>query len=89
MEWWNIGMLVSKDISYLHDMNTFHVKWDFSNRPLSHFPRTHCSIIPLFHHSNYERSELSLAIEGETDSATAAPTDQLKVESGFYSVCPL
>ena len=35
------------------------VKRDFANKPLSHFPRTHYSIIPVFQHSNCERSELS------------------------------
>ena len=38
MEKWNIGMLVSKGISYFFNINTFHVKWTFSNKPLSHFP---------------------------------------------------
>ena len=39
------------------------VKRDFANKPLSHFPRTHCSIIPLFQHSNCERSELTCNLQ--------------------------
>ena len=39
----------------------FPVKRDLANRPPSHFPRTHYSIIPVFQHSNCERSELSPA----------------------------
>ena len=56
MEWWNNGMLVFKG-SYTFFNSQ--VKRDFANKPLSHFPRTHYSIIPLFHYSNGERSELS------------------------------
>jgi len=35
------------------------VKRGFDSSPLSHFSRTHYSNIPLFQHSNCERSELS------------------------------
>jgi hypothetical protein len=33
----------------------------FIIKPSSHYPRTHCSDIPVFHHSNCERSELRAA----------------------------
>ena len=39
------------------------VKRGFDSNPLSHFSRTHYSMIPLFQHSNCERSELSSASE--------------------------
>jgi hypothetical protein len=32
---------------------------NFSNEPTHHFPKPQYSIIPVFQHSNYERSELS------------------------------
>ena len=35
------------------------VKRGFDSTPLSHFSRTHYSTIPLFQHSNCERSELT------------------------------
>jgi hypothetical protein len=56
MEWWNIGMLVSKGSFPFFD---FPVKATFANKPVTHLPRTHHSIIPVFQHSNGERSELS------------------------------
>jgi len=40
------------------------VKRGFDSSPLSHFSRTHYSTIPLFHHSNCERSELTWEYDG-------------------------
>ena len=37
----------------------FNVKRTFANNPIYHLPKTHYSIIPFFHYSNCERSELS------------------------------
>ncbi len=41
MEWWNVGLL--KDIIFFIKMNL----------PLNHHTKTHCSIIPVFQHSNW------------------------------------
>jgi hypothetical protein len=59
MEWWNDGPPEAdqKDINY----------FNFSVNPVGggtinptlHHPRPHYSTIPLFHHSNCERSELT------------------------------
>jgi hypothetical protein len=49
MEWWNIGMLFLKgNISLINSLNI-----NIINKPLFQFPRTHYSIIPVFHHSNW------------------------------------
>ena len=59
MECWNIGTL---SIEGSYTFINLPVKSHFANKPLSHFPRTHYSIIPVFQHSNCERSELSSAL---------------------------
>jgi len=50
VEWWNIGMLILKGSFSFID---FSVKESFTNKPPSHFSKTHYSIIPLFQHSNW------------------------------------
>ncbi len=56
MEWWNNGMLISKE---RYSFINFTVKRSFVNIPISHSPKTHYSIVPVFQYSNCERSELS------------------------------
>ena len=41
------------------------VKKKMANKPISHFSKTHYSIIPVFHYSNCERSELSSVDDGD------------------------
>ena len=52
-------MLVSKGIVLFMDFFNYPVKIDFINNPFFHFSKTHYSIIPVFQHSNCERSELT------------------------------
>jgi hypothetical protein len=59
MECWNIGMLIQKRSFSSSIITNFHVKKNFASKPMSHFTKTHYSIIPVFQHSNCERSELS------------------------------
>jgi hypothetical protein len=54
-ERWNIGF--QKDISYfIFIVNPVD---DGAINPTLHYPRTHYSTFPVFHHSNCERSELT------------------------------
>ena len=55
-EYWNIDI---KRKLLIYSFINFSVQKNIANKPLSHFPITHHSIIPVFQHSNYERSELS------------------------------
>ena len=59
LECWNVGMLVIESTLLLSEYSHFFVKGNVVSIPLSHFPRTHYSIIPVVHYSNCERSELS------------------------------
>jgi hypothetical protein len=36
----------------------------------NHYPKTHCSTIPVFHHSNCERSELTLIFVASIKTAS-------------------
>jgi hypothetical protein len=55
VERWNIGY--HKDISHFYFF--VHPVGGGIINPTLHYPRTHYSTIPVFHHSNYERSKLS------------------------------
>jgi len=55
MERWNIGF--QKDT--IHFNFIVNPAGGGTINPTLHYPRTHYSTIPLFHHSNCERSELS------------------------------
>jgi hypothetical protein len=59
MEWWNVGppQADQKDISHFNFIvNPF---GGGIINPTLHYPKTHYSTIPVFHHSNRERSELT------------------------------
>ena len=58
MEYWKVEDPVFSGIGFKkisRFMNTFHllVKRSVVNIPLPHFSRTHYSIVPSFHHSNW------------------------------------
>ena len=55
VERWNIGF--QKDISHFNFIAN--PVGGGAINPTLHYPRTHYSTIPVFHHSNRERSELS------------------------------
>jgi hypothetical protein len=55
VERWNIG--IQKDISHFNIIAN--PASGGTINPTLHYPRTHYSNIPLFHHSNSERSELT------------------------------
>ncbi|MBL7176224.1 MAG: hypothetical protein ISS66_10420 [Desulfobacteraceae bacterium] len=52
------GVILKGRFSLLNNSN-LGVKKKMANKPISHFSRTHYSIIPVFHYSNCERSELT------------------------------
>ncbi len=60
VERWNIGF--QKDISHFNFIVN-PVGGETIN-PTLHYPRTHYSTIPVFHHSNCERSELTCIVMG-------------------------
>jgi hypothetical protein len=60
---WNNGMVEHWNIGFQKDISHFNF---IANpvgggtiNPTLHYPRTHYSYIPVFHHSNCERSELT------------------------------
>ena len=62
MEYWNVENSFSSGVDSQKELFSFdvielNVKNSFAIRPNFHFPRTHYSGIPVFHHSNCERSE--------------------------------
>jgi hypothetical protein len=59
MERWNIGF--QKDNSHFNFIGN--PASGGAINPTLHYPRTHYSTIPLFHHSNCERSELTCVSE--------------------------
>jgi len=59
-------------------------KINFSNGPTSQFPKTQYSIIPLFQHSNYERSELSTTYTGEDIDPIVKETLSVSPEATAY-----
>ena len=58
---WNNGIVERWNIGFQKDNSQFNFIVNPAGggtiNPTLHYPRTHYSIIPLFHHSNCERSE--------------------------------
>jgi hypothetical protein len=50
MEYWKSGILEGW---FLKGYYNFIVNTNFTINPILHYPRTHYSIIPAFHHSNW------------------------------------
>ena len=67
---WNNGRVECWNIGFQKDINHFKFIVNPAGggtiNPTLHHPRTHYSTIPLFHHSNCERSELSSGCPGST-----------------------
>jgi len=102
MEYWNGGLRLVEPTARRERLNIGFQK-DISNynfianpfgggaiNPTLHYPRTHYSTIPVFHHSNRERSELSSKEDKamiEEDSADMNPVVKRSgelFESGLY-----
>jgi hypothetical protein len=66
---------------------SFPVKRDFANKPLSRFPRTHYSIIPLFQHS-LAQTGFSHGTGYYSDVAPLAQTGMLKDCGPSFPVAP-
>ena len=82
MEWWNAGPPEADQKDNSHFNVIVNPAGGGTINPTLHYPRTHYSTIPLFHHSICERSELACigfrCQEGEsqnpeTESAGGTP----------------
>jgi len=58
MEWWNAGPPQADQKGTSHFISIVNPVDGGTINPTLHYPRTHSSTIPVFHHSNCERSEL-------------------------------
>jgi len=91
MEWWNDGILVFKWIlaililsSILPVAGTLNQHCIILSEPQA---RTHYSTIPLFHHSNCERSELTWLFPLNLGSITISFVFSIKKQLGYKNSC--